>query len=102
MFKLKKHKLYNNMSETKKILEGKNWFIDIQEYYGDVHLLEFRLYNKEKDDLGLYVSKHWLKIPLNFHSFYITYIYRHLGKCNPDLRSNFYIGKPIELTWKEK
>lgn len=102
MFKLKKYNLYNTMSESKKILEGKTWFIDIQEHYGNFHILEFRLYRKEKDDLELYVSKHWLKLPLNFYSFYILYIYSHLGKCHPNLRSKFYIGKPIELTWKEK
>ena len=57
MFKLKKHNLYNTMSESKKILEGKTWFIDIQEYYGNFHILEFRLYRKEKDDLELVFQK---------------------------------------------
>lgn len=35
-------------------------------------------------------------IPLSWSSFYIHCIYKHLGICHPDLRSNFYIGKAIE------
>lgn len=56
----------------------------------------------QKDGMG-YVCKKHIRIPLSWSQFYIQFIYPHLGKCHPDLRSKWYIGKPIENTWdKEK
>lgn len=94
---LKKHKLYDCMSESKMLIKSKNWFIDIQEYYGDCHILEFRLWIKDKDSNLIFVNRRWIKLPLNWYAFYILYIYKHLGKCSPNIRSKFYIGKPREM-----
>jgi hypothetical protein len=50
---------------------------------------------KRANDYG-YILKKCIKIPLSPHSFYIQFIYKHLGKCHKDLRSKFYIGKARE------
>lgn len=100
MFKLKPHKYYPDyMSESKKILEFKNNFIDIQQYYGSCPNLAIGLWKKDKNTLNFILTRR-LFIPLSWNSFYIKFIYRHTGKCHPDLRSKFYIGKPIEKSWK--
>lgn len=49
----------------------------------------------KKDDIGYVVKKH-IRIPLSWSQFYIQFIYPHLGKCHPSLRSKWYIGKPME------
>ena len=54
------------------------------------------IWKKEKlDDICSY----WLKsftIPFSWHQFYIQFIYRHLVKCHPSMRSKWYIGKAKE------
>lgn len=49
----------------------------------------------KKDGIGYVVKKH-IRIPLSWSQFYIQFIYPHLGKCHPSLRSKWYIGKPME------
>lgn len=66
---------------------------DITKSYFKGLRLNINIWKKEKlDD----ISSYWLKgftIPLSLHQFYIQFIYRHLGKCHPDFRSKFCIGK---------
>lgn len=50
----------------------------------------------KKDGMGYVIKKH-IRIPLSWSQFYIQFIYPHLGKCHPSLRSKWYIGKPMEL-----
>lgn len=49
----------------------------------------------KKDGIGYVIKKH-IRIPLSWSQFYIQFIYPHLGKCHPSLRSKWYIGKPME------
>ena len=93
---LKKHKYYDCMSEPKINIKSKNWLIDIQEFYGKSHTFTIRLW-RQYEDQDVYINKRSITLPLNFYAFYILYIYKHLGKCHPDLRSKFYIGKPVEM-----
>lgn len=79
-------------SESKIILKGKSWCIDYQKYYGKCYRLEIRFWKRTEDAVMLRLTR-CLNIPLSFYSFYISYIYPHLGKCHPDLRSKYYIGK---------
>ncbi|MCR2051059.1 hypothetical protein NSB25_27975 [Acetatifactor muris] len=55
--------------------------------------LNVNIWEKEKlDDICSY----WLigfTLPLSWHQFYIQFIYRHLEKCHPSIRSKWYIGK---------
>jgi uncharacterized Zn finger protein (UPF0148 family) len=51
---------------------------------------------KRNDDIS-YTGKKHIKIPLSPYSFYIQFIYKHLGICHKDLRSKWYIGTPREL-----
>ena len=51
---------------------------------------------KDNDGIGYICNKH-IRIPLSWSQFYIQFIYPHLGKCHPSLRSKWYIGKPMEL-----
>lgn len=46
----------------------------------------------DKNDISYVVDKHFT-IPLSWSYFYIRYVYKHLGKCHPDFRSKWYIGK---------
>ena len=46
-----------------------------------------------KDEDGMFIQKKNFTIPLSWSQFYILFIYRHLGKCHPSLRSKWYIGK---------
>ena len=46
-----------------------------------------------KDEYGGYIQNKHFTIPLSWSQFYIQFVYRHLGKCHPDLRSKWYIGK---------
>jgi hypothetical protein len=50
---------------------------------------------KKNDDIS-YVSKKHIQIPLSPYTFYVQCIYPHLGICHKDVRSKWYIGKPIE------
>lgn len=69
---------------------------DIRKSYLKGLRLHIRIGRKDRpDDLG-YTIYHTIRIPLSWSQFYIQFIYTHLGKCSPDLRSKFYIGKPIE------
>lgn len=42
-----------------------------------------------------------VRIPLSTQAFYTQFIYHHLGKCEPTLRSKWFIGKPKESMHKE-
>ena len=101
MFGLKPHKLYGTyMSDSKKILQSKNWFIDIQQYYGDCGTLNINFWKRDWDEVEIFTLRKTFKIYLTFHGLYIRFIYPHLGKYHPSCRSKFYIGKPIESIWK--
>lgn len=69
---------------------------NINESYLKGLRLAVNIWKKENlDDMCSY----WLKgftIPLSWHQFYIQFIYRHLGKCHPSMRSKWYIGKAKE------
>jgi hypothetical protein len=82
-------------SEDKNLIKTKNGYWTMCEMYGKDHCLhiDYWQYNDNKE------SAIWTKqiiIPLSFYAFYIQFIYQHLGKCHPDLRSKYYIGKPRE------
>lgn len=89
-----------------------DWQIIEKRFYGKMYCLSFELecnditksYFKglrlklscgkkdNADSLG-YKMKLPLRIPLCWSKFYIQFIYKHLGKCHPDLRSKWFIGK---------
>lgn len=70
---------------------------DITKSYFKGLRLDVNIGQKEKeDDIG-YIIKHFFTIPLSWSQFYTQFIYRHLGKCHPDLRSKWYIGKAREI-----
>lgn len=73
---------------------------DITKSYLKGLRLEVRVGRKDNDDGMLYTIKHFFTIPLSWSQFYIQFIYRHLGKCHPDIRSKWYIGKPMESSNK--
>lgn len=69
---------------------------DITQSYLKGLRLDVNIWRKEKvEDLCRTLYKHFT-IPLSWSQFYIQFIYRHLGKCHPDLRSKWYIGKAVE------
>lgn len=69
---------------------------DITESYLKGLRLVINIWKKEKrDDLNSCFWKGFI-IPLSWHQLYIQFIYRHLGKCPPDMRSKWYIGKAKE------
>lgn len=68
---------------------------DITESYFKGLRLKIDIGKKETDNIGYVVKKHFA-IPLSWSQFYIRFVYPHLGKCHPDLRSKWYIGKAIE------
>lgn len=69
---------------------------DITESYLKGLRLDVNIWKKEnKKELCSTLYKHFT-IPLSWSQFYIQFIYRHLGKCHPDLRSKWYIGKARE------
>lgn len=93
MFNLKPNKVYNKiMSEEKYIIKNRRMRISIQEYY-DPHSLYVNFWKRSD---GMFILTKIIHIPLDFQAFYILYIYKHLGKYHPSLRSKFYIGKPRE------
>jgi len=70
---------------------------DITKSYFKGLRLEIRIGKKgDINDISYSVSKYF-RIPLSWSQFYIQFIYPHLGKCHPSLRSKWYIGKPREL-----
>lgn len=103
-------------NERMKRRNGKyDWQIAIKKFYGKKRFLgldlecdditksylkglrlDVHIGKKEKDSVG-YVVKRSFTIPLSWSSFYIQFVYPHLGKCHPDFRSKWYIGKPREL-----
>lgn len=100
--KLKPHNQFGNiMSENKEIIKSKNWFIDIQEYYGDCRRLEIRFWVRNKED-NVFILKKNFRAYLTIYGLYIAFIYPHLGKCHPNLRSKIYIGKPVEKSWNKE
>ena len=68
---------------------------DITESYFKGLRLKVDIGKKEKDDISYIVKKHFT-IPLSWSQFYIKFVYPHLGKCHPDFRSKWYIGKARE------
>jgi uncharacterized Zn finger protein (UPF0148 family) len=75
---------------------------DITESYFKGLRLKIELGKKEfADDVG-YSKFKFITIPLSWSQFYIQFIYPHLGKCHPDFRSKWYIGKPMENKKMEK
>jgi uncharacterized Zn finger protein (UPF0148 family) len=62
--------------------------------------LRLNIHIGKKDGMG-YVIKKYIRIPLSWSQFYIQFIYPHLGKCHPSLRSKWYIGKPMENNKKD-
>lgn len=104
MFGLKPHPLYKNeMSNEITIFQTSSYKVNMQEFFNRFKCLKIYIWKLDKDfdDTTIYTLKHSISIPLSFYSFYIKFIYPHLGKCHPDLRSKFYIGKPIEKIRKD-
>lgn len=95
MSMFKKDSMYPDMkSETIILYENKTKGI---RYTVDLYYSPKSLYiHKWVKEDDLYVAKKWFIIPLSPYSFYIQYIYKHLGKCPKELRSKFYIGKAKE------
>lgn len=92
----KKRGLYDwERSHKKIIFKSKNRKIEGQILGHDIFDLNFEIniWIKKKD---IYTWKRKISIPLSWKSFYMQFIYRHLGKCHKDLRSKFYIGKAKE------
>jgi uncharacterized Zn finger protein (UPF0148 family) len=58
--------------------------------------LKYEIIVSKKDEEDFFVRQKHITIPLSWSCFYIHYLYRHLGKCHPDLRSKWYIGKAVE------
>ena len=117
-------KFYKEMNDYKieenkriKKRNGKyDWQIAIKKFYGKKRFLGLALEcdnitksyfkglrliidigRKNNDDIS-YIRNKRFRIPLSWSQFYIQFIYPHLGKCHPSLRSKWYIGKPRELT----
>ncbi len=83
-------------SEPKKLFETKKGYWTVKEYYGYGSHFDFEYWEYVKELYDDYEAAFWRKkiqIPLSLSGFYIQFIYRHLGKCHPDLRSKYYIGK---------
>ena len=63
-------------------------------------VLRWSAAKREYDDgKFFYTEKLFGRIPLSPYAFYIQFIYPHLGICHPDLRSKYFIGKPVEAKW---
>lgn len=112
--------IMNYKEEQNKRIESRNgkydWQIAIKEIYGKKRYLRLVLecdnitqsYFKglrlavnigKKDDSGIgYICTKHCIIPLSWSQFYIQFIYTHLGKCHPSIRSKWYIGKPMKFT----
>lgn len=69
---------------------------DITESYFKGLKLKLHFAKKIKGENG-YSRTKCINIPLCWSEFYYRFIYKHLGKCHPDFRSKWYIGKPYEL-----
>ena len=59
--------------------------------------LKVHIGSKENEDDFGYIVKKFFTIPLSWSQFYIQFLYRHLGKCHPDLRSKWSIGQAREI-----
>lgn len=103
MFNLKPSEHYPEYwSETKILSNGKKGYWTLKEYYRQDHYLSFEYWKYTFEDKDFPDDARWTKkimIPLNLYSFYLQFVYKHLGKCHPDLRSKYYIGKPVEESW---
>ena len=73
---------------------------DISESYLKGLRYEIVIWERDKDKPSLCTMKKHIVIPLSWSQLYLRHIYRHLGKCHPDMRSKWYIGKPVELNDK--
>ena len=116
MYKLTLLHLQNEQDERRKKRNGKyDWQIGSKKIHFKLYSVEFCLecnditksyFKGLRLDINIWkrenrggisstLHKHFT-IPLSWSQFYIQFIYRHLGKCHPDLRSKWYIGKSIE------
>ena len=69
---------------------------DVTKSYFKGLRLDVNIWRKENvEDLCSTLYK-CFTIPLSGSYFYLLFIYPHLGKCHPDLRSKWYIGKARE------
>ena len=116
-------KMKDDLIEQNKRIEKRNgkydWQIAIKEFRGKKIFLRFALEcnnitksyfkglrlkvdigKKENEDSICYTIKKFFTIPLSWSQFYIQFVYRHLGKCHPDFRSKWYIGKAREVSEK--
>ena len=95
----KKTGLYNFQLFKKEFVFGMNFIvIEISTSYS----MEINFSKKKDKDSIFYTEKFRMRIPLSPRAFYSQFIYKHTGKCHPDLRSKWFIGKPVEITWKAK
>lgn len=101
----------NEAYERRKRRGKYDWQIAVKKFYGKKYYLGLSLecnnitesYFKglrlqvsigEKDDSETgYDIKKSFTIPLSWSQFYTQFIYKHLGKCHPDFRSKWYIGR---------
>ena len=100
--RMKKRKgKYDWQIAIKKIYGKKRYLIlalecdDITKSYFKGLRLKVDIGKKKIDDIGYIINKHFT-IPLSWSQFYIKFIYPHLGKCHPDFRSKWYVGKAME------
>jgi hypothetical protein len=97
MFGLKPSKWYAEYwSEDKELFKTKKGYWTLREYYQINHYLDLTYWKYDFEDEDNPLRALWEKqihIPLCWDAFYIQFIYTHLGKCHPDIRSKFYIGK---------
>lgn len=90
---------------TKNKIKTKSYMIEFilecdnitKSYFKDLRFV-IQIWKKDNEDSWGYHFKKKILIPLSWSQFYIHYIYIHLGKCHPSVRSKWYIGKAKELT----
>ena len=94
---------------AKKEFRGKKRYLklilecdDITKSYFKGLRLDIHYGKKDIDDNIGYTIKKFFTIPLSLSRFYLKYIYKHLGKCHPDFRSKWYIGKAREKKSNKK
>jgi uncharacterized Zn finger protein (UPF0148 family) len=58
---------------------------------------EIGIWKKDSEDSLMCTQIKHINIPLSWSQLYYRFIYKHLGKCHPDLRSKWYIGKAREV-----
>jgi len=101
MFNLKPSEGYPEYwSEKVKVFHNKKGYWTIKEYYKSMNYLSFDYWEYEdiNDEFQPQMAcwRRSIHIPLSWNSFYIQFIYKHLGKCHKDSRSRFYIGRAKE------